>query len=176
MPPHVVAEKSVRVIKRLMALEEYRNASTIMTYLDFRNEVQTGELVKKAMTEGKKVTVPLTDIASRRLMPSSLSHFPDDLQPGTWGILEPKPHCVRPVDPCELDLIIIPGVAFDEEGNRLGYGGGFYDRFLPRTRPGAVYVALAFEMQLRESVEHDDQDIKVHCLLTEERMIRVKKC
>ena len=85
LPPHVVAEKSARIIQTLLKLDEYRYASTIMTYLDFRNEVQTGELVKRAMADGKRVAVPLTDQSSGMLTPSSLNFYPDELEPGAWG-------------------------------------------------------------------------------------------
>ncbi len=173
LPPHVVAEKSARIIRTLLKLDEYRYASTIMTYLNFRNEVQTGELVKRAMAEGKRVAVPLTDPASGVLTPSTLNFYPDELEPGAWGILEPKLHCVRPLDPCELDLIVVPGVAFDRRGNRLGYGGGFYDRFLLRTRPEVFYIAPAYEMQLCDRVPRSSRDVRMHCLITEEQIIRI---
>jgi len=173
LPPHVVAEKSARIIQRFLELDEYRYASTIMTYLDFRNEVQTGELVKRAMSDGKRVAVPLADPSSCMLTASSLNFYPDDLEPGAWGILEPKPNCVRPLDPRELDLIVVPGVAFDMRGNRLGYGGGFYDRFLLRTSPQALFIALAYEMQLCDRVPSSSQDVRMHCLITEERVIRI---
>jgi len=173
LPPHVVAEKSARIIQRLLKLDEYRYASTIMTYLDFRNEVRTGELVKRAMADGKRVAVPLTDQSSGMLTPSSLNFYPDELEPGAWGILEPKLKCVRPLDPRELDLIVVPGVAFDRRGNRLGYGGGFYDRFLQRTSPEALYIAPAYEMQLCDRVPQSSEDVRMHCLITEERVIRI---
>ena len=174
MPARVAAEKSARIIRMLLKLDEYKNTSIIITYLNFRNEVQTGELVRRAMAEGKRVTVPLVDPVSRSLTPSLLSSYPDDLQPGTWGILEPKPHCVRPVDPCRLELVIVPGVAFDGKGNRLGYGGGYYDSFLLKTGSDALFVAPAYEMQLLDLVPRDSQDIRMHCLITEDRIIRFK--
>lgn len=175
LSPAEVAAKSARIIERLLGMDEYRRASTIMVYIDFRNEVQTGELVQRAMAAGKRVAVPVTDIAGRRLTPSLLADFPGDLHPGAWGILEPKPECLRPLAPEELDLVVVPGVAFDEQGNRLGYGGGFYDRFLPRTRPDTVYVALAFEVQVRPDVYPGPHDVPVHYLLTEDRLIKTKK-
>lgn len=175
LTPAELAEKSDRAIDRLLAMDEYRQASAIMVYLDFRNEVQTGGLVTKAMADGKKVAIPVTDIANRRLTPSLLVDFPGDLQPGAWGILEPKPECMRVLEPKELDLVIVPGVAFDMDGNRLGYGGGFYDRFLPRTRPDTVYVALAFELQVWPKVYPGPHDIPVQYLLTEDRLIKIKK-
>lgn len=169
-----VAEKSARILERLLGLDEYKKASTLMAYLDFRNEAQTGELVQAAMAAGKKVAVPVTDIANKRLTPSLLLDYPGDLHAGAWDIPEPKPECLRPLEPQELDLVIVPGVAFDEKGNRLGYGGGFYDRFLPRTRPDTLFIALAFELQVRPEVYPGSHDVPMHLLLTEDRIIRIK--
>lgn len=170
-----VADKSSRIIKRLLETEEYRRASTIMAYLDFRNEAQTGELVRAATAAGKRVAVPVTDIAGKRLTPSLLLDYPGDLHPGAWGIPEPRPECLRPLEPEALDLVIVPGVAFDEKGNRLGYGGGFYDRFLPRTRPDTLFIALAFELQVRPEVYPGPHDVPMHLLITEDRLIRVRQ-
>lgn len=175
LTPRQVAEKSERIVRRLLALEEYRRAGTVMVYLDFRNEVSTGAIVADAMAAGKRVVVPLTDVARRRLVPSLLVNYPDDLAPGAWGILEPKPDCVRPVDPKELDLVLVPGVAFDTVGNRLGYGGGFYDRFLPLTRPDSVWVALAYELQIRPNVYPREHDCPVHILITEDRVLDFRR-
>lgn len=169
-----VAEKSSRILERLLKLEEYRQADTIMVYLSVRNEVSTVELIKRAMSQGKRVAAPVTDIINRRLTPSVLSDYPGDLHPGPWNIPEPKPGCLRPVGTEELDLVIVPGVAFDEKGNRLGYGGGFYDRFLKGAGPGAVCVALAFEQQVRRDVYPEPHDFPVSLIVTEERLIRSK--
>lgn len=174
LAPGQVAEKSSRILKRLLELEEYRQALTIMTYLSVRKEVCTCNLVKVAMSEGKRVAVPVTDIVNRRLTPSELLDYPGDLHPGPWNIPEPKPECIRPVEAEELDLVIVPGVAFDEKCNRLGYGGGFYDRFLGRTKPGAFYIGLAFEQQVLPNVYPGQHDVPMHLVITEERLIKAK--
>jgi len=166
-----VAGKSAAITRAVLGLKEYNRAGTIMAYVDFRNEVQTGEFIRRAMGDGKRVAVPLTDMKGKRLIPSLLVDFPGDLVPGTYGILEPRPECLRPLDPGELDMVIVPGVAFDEAGNRLGYGGGFYDRFLPRTRSGCLWLAPAFELQLRPGVYPGEHDCPVHILVTENRII-----
>ncbi|SHE93009.1 5-formyltetrahydrofolate cyclo-ligase [Desulfofundulus australicus DSM 11792] len=171
LSPGEVAEKSKRILRRVLSLEEFQRARTLMAYVDFRNEVQTGALIMESMARGKRVAVPLTDVASKRLVPSLLLDFPGDLAPGTWDILEPRPECLRPLEPEELDLVIVPGVAFDLQGNRLGYGGGFYDRFLPRTRPDTVWLALAFEVQIRPHILTGPHDCPVHILVTEERVV-----
>lgn len=169
--PREVAEKSAAVVRRILEREEYRRSRTLMAYVDFRQEVQTAGLIQAALAAGKRVAVPVTDVAGKRLTPSLLLDYPGDLIPGTWGILEPAPDRLRPVDPAELDLVIVPGVAFDFKGNRLGYGGGFYDRFLPCTRPDTVYLAPAFELQIRPEVYPDLHDCPMHLVATEERMI-----
>lgn len=166
-----IRDNSSAVADRFLSLEEYLQADTIMAYVDFRNEVQTGDIIIDALNRGKKVVVPITDVANKKLTPSQLLNFPGDLAPGTWGILEPRPECVRPAAPEEIDLVIVPGVAFDTAGNRLGYGGGFYDRFLLNTKPGCLYAALAFEMQIRPNVYPGEYDLPIHLLITEKRIL-----
>lgn len=174
LSPAQVIEKSERIAARLLALEEYRRARAVMVYLDFRNEVQTAKLVKESMSAGKKVAVPVvTDVPGRRLTPSLLADFPGDLRPGAWGIPEPGPQNLRSFDPAGLDLVIVPGVAFDPAGYRLGYGRGFYDRFLPRTGQGTVFAGLAYDFQVLPCVHPEPHDIPVHLILTEERLIRI---
>lgn len=166
-----VVQKSRLITRRILSLEEFRRARTIMAYVDFRNEVKTEELIRTSMAMGKRVAVPLTDLQQKRLIPSLLRDFPGDLAPGAWGIMEPRLESLRPLLPEELDLVIVPGVAFDERGNRLGYGGGFYDRFLPQTRSDAIWLALAFELQICPEVYPGPHDCPVHIIVTEERVI-----
>jgi len=170
MPPDRVKEKSKIIMEKIMTSDAYRKARSLMVYVDFRNEVGTESLISRALEEGKRVSVPITGIKEKKLTPSELLEYPGDLEPGAWGILEPRKSCVRPVDPMDLDMVIVPGVAFDSGGNRLGYGGGFYDRFLPGTRPGTVYLAPAFEVQMVENVFPGPLDVPVHIIVTEERI------
>lgn len=174
LTPGEVSEKSKMVTKRLLAMEEYQKASTVMTYLSFRNEVKTDGLIRQAMASGKKVLVPVTDIFNKRIVPSLLLKFPEDLAPGPLQIMEPKAGSLRLCNPALIDLVIAPGVAFDLEGNRLGYGGGFYDRFLLLTRPDCVTVGLTFELQVLFRLESGPHDMPVNYVLTEERIIQGK--
>lgn len=162
---------SREIAARLFALEPWRRAGTVMVYLNFRSEVATGLVVARALAEGRRVTVPKTEVTGRRLIASVLSDYPGDLAPGTWGILEPREECLRPLEPREIDLVLVPGVAFDPEGNRLGYGGGFYDRFLALLRSDAYTVAPAFEVQVVPRVETGPYDIPVDLVVTEKRVI-----
>jgi len=169
-----VVDKSSAIIKKLLDMDIYKQAATVMAYLDFRNEVKTGELVKSALAAGKRLAVPVTDVANKRLIPSLIENYPFDIAPGTWGIPEPKPGRIRPVDPLAIDLVVVPGVAFDIYGNRIGYGGGYYDRFLPRAKPGVVTLAPAYEFQVRDWIGRGKYDWPVDYIVTEERIIDAK--
>ncbi len=175
LSPRQVVEKSALIVSRLLALDEYRRARNVMVYLDCRNEVRTADLVTGALAGGKNVAAPVTDPAKRLLTPSLIINFPADLQPGAWGILEPGPQAVRPLDPAALDMVITPGVAFDPAGYRIGYGYGFYDRFLRRTGEGAVHIGLAYDFQVVPDVFPEAHDVPVHIILTEKRLIRLPK-
>lgn len=169
----LVVDKSKVIVERLMGLQLYAAVNTIMTYLDYRNEVKTDWLVRMAMSDGKRVTVPVVNKKEKTMLPSQLEKYPEDLITGSYGILEPRTDKIKAVAPEDLDLVIVPGVAFDQKGNRMGYGGGFYDRFLPRLRQGAVTVALAFELQILPDLSPvmGCYDQPVQYILTENRII-----
>ncbi|WP_366922909.1 5-formyltetrahydrofolate cyclo-ligase [Metallumcola ferriviriculae] len=174
LSPEAAAEKSETIIQKLISLPAYQEAGTIMTYVAFNQEVETKGLIKYSLSQRKRVLVPVTVKKDRELIPSEVFHFPGDLQPGTWGILEPKPECFRPVSPSEIDMVVVPGVAFDKNGNRLGYGGGFYDRFLGKLPKTSRFVAIAFELQIKDNVYHQEHDQPVHWVITEEQVIKAK--
>lgn len=169
-----VIEKSHQVIDRLLDLNIYQGARTIMVYLDFRNEVKTDSLIKHALGAGKRVVVPVANPVDRSMTPSRLVNYPTDLSSGSYGILEPAPDRVRPVDPREIDLVIVPGAVFDHKGNRMGYGGGYYDRFLPRLKKGAVTIALAYELQVKQDFSNlmGQYDQPVQYVVTEKRVMK----
>ncbi len=163
-----IEEKS-RIIKdRLLGLDEFLASRTVLFFLSFGKEVRTEEMVRESLALGKNVLVPKTDTKNHRLILSRLLDYDDDLAPGVWGIPEPRPKALRPVDPPEVDLVIVPGVAFDLDGNRLGYGGGYYDRLFPTLKKATPLVALAFACQLVATVPTEEFDQQIDCLLTEE--------
>lgn len=174
MSSETVAVKSMLIANRLFGLKEFQHAKAIMSYVDFRNEVSTEAIITAALSLGKRVFVPVCEPEGLRLIPSEIKEFPDDLVPGTWGILEPRPDAFRPVDPMEIDLVLVPGVAFDRLGNRLGYGAGYYDRFLPRLREGTPLIALAFALQVRDEVYSEAHDCPVDMVITEEQVINCR--
>ena len=170
LSPVEVKQKSASIKDKVCAMDEFKDAQKVMLYVDFRNEVQTGEMIIQALKEGKRVFVPITDIKNRKLYPTEISKYPEDLVEGTWGILEPKKGSI--IEPDKIDLVIVPGVAFDNLGNRLGYGGGFYDRFLTKVKIGTPFVAIAYELQIVNNVYPEEHDQPVHYIVSEDRVIK----
>ncbi|MDW7672979.1 MAG: 5-formyltetrahydrofolate cyclo-ligase [Bacillota bacterium] len=166
-----VREKSEAIYNQLLNLKYFQQASAIMVYVDFRNEVQTQSIIREILSQGKRAIIPVCQQEGWKLIPSEVYNFPEDLEPGTWGILEPKPGRLRPIEPTEIDLVLIPGVAFDQEGNRLGYGAGYYDRFLAKVSSETVFIALAFDLQVVSNTFPSEHDIPVHFILTETGLI-----
>ncbi len=166
--------KSNQICTRLINLPMFAQAETIMLYLDFRQEPATDQVLREALALGKRVVIPVTELSEDQIWPSQLIDYPADLQTGTYGILEPKRECRRPVNPQEIDLVVVPGVAFDPAGNRLGYGRGLFDRFLPTLKAGVCLVALAFEIQIKAQVYAEPHDYPVQWIVTEDRLIKCK--
>jgi 5-formyltetrahydrofolate cyclo-ligase len=166
-----IARKSKAVAGQLEKLPFYREAGTIMFFLSFRSEVDTLGMVRDNLERGSRVLVPKTLPEERSLVPSQLLDLEGDLAPGYYDIPEPRQEALRPVAPEEIDLLIVPGVAFDLQGNRLGYGGGYYDRFFERLRPGVPLVALTFELQLVSRVPVEEWDRSMDWIVTEKRAI-----
>lgn len=171
LTPEEISAKSRAVAGQLEKLPFYREAGVIMFFMNFRSEVETGEMVKSSLARGIRVIIPKMVPKKRELIPSELLDYEKDLTRGYFGVPEPQPEALRPVDPRQIDLLIVPGVAFDLQGNRLGYGGGYYDRFFERLCPGAPLVAPTFELQLVEQVPVEAWDRRMDWLVTERRAI-----
>jgi len=128
-------------------------------------------MIRRALSEGKRVCVPCTNMDDKSMVASQILDLEDDLCLGNYEILEPRCDCLRPVPPGEIDVVLMPGVAFDPTGGRLGYGGGYYDRFLEKCAPRCLLLAVAFELQVVDHVPCADHDRHVHKIVTEKRII-----
>ena len=164
-------KKSRHIQRRLLDLREYQQAHIICFYVSYGHEVFTHELIKRCLMKGKQVVVPLSHPETHTLSLSLLKKW-DDLAPGTYHILEPKKEAQHIIDVGALELIIVPGVAFDYKGNRIGHGKGYYDNLLTTTN--ALSIGLAFEFQLVESIPADSHDIAVDMIITEKRIVHCK--
>lgn len=165
--------KSLAVLEKIWQVEEFRKAATIFIYVNFRSEVETLPLISQCLAGKKRVAVPLTDKKNNRLVPYGIRDPGRQLKPGYCGIPEPVPAHSEPIDPGLIDAIILPGSVFDAAGGRLGYGGGYYDRFLESAAPAAFRIGLAFEMQIVAAVPLLPHDQKLQTLVTENRIIKV---
>lgn len=154
----------------LQDLSLYRQAQIIMYYVDFRGEVATRGLIRQALDAGKSVCVPLTRPVTREMVVCRITDL-SDLAPGNYGVLEPILDQCEVLDPKSLDMVIVPGVAFDDRCHRLGYGGGYYDRFARLLRSSCPRIALAYECQIVNSVPVDRYDWPVDAVITEKRII-----
>jgi 5-formyltetrahydrofolate cyclo-ligase len=119
---------------------------------------------------GKIVLAPITKPDSKKLSPCQIINHEVDLVPSQYGMLQPDPRRCQAFPPENIDVVTVPGTAFDKKGYRIGYGGGYYDRFLKRC-PQALWVGLAFEAQLIPDALPEEWDIPVHQIVTEERII-----
>jgi 5-formyltetrahydrofolate cyclo-ligase len=160
---------SRQICATFLALPEYAAARTVLFYLDARSEVRTRHTLPDALRTGKRIVVPYCVENELELF---LLDSPDELAVGMYKILEPKPELrARPekrVTPTELDLVMVPGVAFDRRGGRMGHGFGYYDRLLEHARPDAPLVALAFECQLFPEIPTQPHDVFMDKVITEQ--------
>lgn len=179
LSPEEVALRSEAILKRLFSLEKYEQADTVMAYMSFRNEVSMERLIVQCLRRGKKVVIPRVEKsmpeASGGVVKSlgvyEIKEAGKHMVTGYMGIAEPDASVLRRVDPLEIDLAVVPGVAFDRDRNRIGYGGGYYDRFLRTLRPDCLKAGVAFELQVFDSILAAEYDLPVDIIVTEERII-----
>ena len=163
------------ITDKLLNLYCIKNAKNIMLYLDFNNEVSTDSLIKKLLNLGKIVSSPITLKEERKLIPSQITDLKNGIQYGAYNIREPKPECSPAINIKDLDVIIVPAVAYDKNCYRLGYGGGFYDRFLENLRKDAVTIGIAFDLQIFDEVPKEAHDAQLDYIVTESRILTPNK-
>lgn len=186
-------ECSREITRKLLDLPSFQTAETVLGYMSFGAEFETGAWVQQALLDGKQVLLPRVNSDSKQLELFQVVDLQQDVAPGKWDIPEPLPQrCRRVEDSEQIDFILLPGVAFARDGSRLGYGGGFYDKLLERiclntqrglphpspppagegaeTRQTAL-VAAAFSMQLADDIPQEITDRKVEWLITELEVI-----
>lgn len=168
--PEELETKSLRACHRLFEQPEYVKAEVIMVFLSPPSEVDTSPIVLRAWQDRKRVLAPKISWAQRRMMPVEIRSLTDDLQVSHMGIREPVSGIPFPIS--TIDLVLVPGLGFDEYGARLGRGRGFYDRFLAHAEFEGVACGLAFEEQMTPSVPIGPLDRHVDMLITDEQVRR----
>lgn len=169
MSERAVREKSLRIYRRLIDMPAYQLARRLACYVSIENEVDTITVIQKAIGSGKQVGVPVTredgDMDFQAILGLS------DLRPVQYGLREPVPNPKQVLLPHTIDLVLIPGIAFDRHGHRIGSGGGYYDRFLTRT--DAVRIGLSYGFQIIDRVPAEPHDVKMDWIITENEVIRI---
>jgi 5-formyltetrahydrofolate cyclo-ligase len=172
--PATRARASAAICARLEDLAAIREARCIFSFVPFRSEVDTRPLLHAMLADGRDVVVPRVE-GPRKMVAVRITDLEADLQAGHWGIPEPR-RDLPVIDPAEIDVVIFPGAAFDATGCRVGYGGGFYDTFVERLRPGVPRVGVAFEAQLLDHVSAESHDAHVNAVVTERRVLPCAAC
>lgn len=163
-----VKEKSASIRESLFSLDCMTNANTVCTFISTFKEPDTVEIINRLLGDGKKVVVPITDTENTTLALSYIESMAD-LEKGAFGILEPI--LIKPAKESEIDVILVPGLAFDREGGRMGFGKGYYDRLLEKT--AATKIGLCYEFQLFDKIPTEPHDVPMDIIITEEKIYAV---
>ena len=156
----------------LLSLPELQRARCVLAYLSFGSEFDTGPFVRALQSRGCALVLPLIDLARHSLTLHRVDDPELDTLPGVWGIREPDPQRCAPADAAEIDAVLVPGVAFTPRGERLGYGGGFYDALIRQWRRRPPLIAAAFELQLVPDLPLGPDDQPVDAVVTEAHIYR----
>ena len=163
--------RSRLVWDRIARLACYQHAHMVLGYMAFDHEVLTDGLMRQAMASGKQIVLPMVQVDREGMTLYAIEDLEHDVAPGYRGILEPRPRRTRAVAPETLELVLIPGVAFDLRGGRLGFGAGFYDRLLSRLPRHIPTVGLAFDFQVIPRLPSQPHDIILDAIVTERGVI-----
>lgn len=159
--------KSRIIQDKLLAMDIFRKADIILFYASFDGEVETFELMRQAKEYGKKIILPKIVMTEKKIIPSYVENLNSELENGPYGIKQPRKDCLRPVDLRALQLLIVPGVAFDRDFNRLGRGGGYYDRLLASCSPEIPRIGLGFDFQLLDCLpDQKPHDVRLSSVVT----------
>ena len=170
MSPAVAHAKSMAACRRLMAQPEFDRAHVVMIYLPLPDEVELSPVALRGWQEQKIIAAPKISWDKRHMIPIEIRSLATDVVSTVRGLREPSDGDPIPLE--MLDLVVVPGLAFDPRGNRLGRGAGFYDRFLALPQFRGVAVGLAFREQVIESLPVQENDVPVHMLVTDEQVLR----
>ena len=158
-------KKSSIIKEKLFSLPEFKKSKFVMLYASKSNEVNTKTIIDEALKMGKRVVLPRCT-SQKGIVPKEIRNTHTDLEKGIYGIRQPR-ECQRSLQPRKINLIVVPGVAFDKQNRRLGRGKGYYDRFLKKLPRNKISIGLAFDFQIVENLPEDSHDIPVSKVITD---------
>ena len=165
---------STKITETIIKLPQFINSKNIMLYLSFNKEVNTYPLAAWCLDNGKSVIAPYCIQSTKQIIPFKINNLTNDLTKSTFGIMEPKHNLLEKANIENIDLIIVPGVAFDEHCNRIGFGAGYYDRFLPRKTKNTPTIGIAYDYQLIDTIPQGVYDVPLDFIITEKRIVYPK--
>jgi 5-formyltetrahydrofolate cyclo-ligase len=168
LDPSLRRVHAARITQRLIALPAYREARCVMAYVGFGTEFDTAPFVADVLARGKSLVLPRVERAARALRLHAVRDPATELAAGVWGIREPRPDLCAEVAPEAVDFVLVPGVAFTARCERLGYGGGYYDRLIPGFAGRAALVVAAYSPQIVPELPVTPSDRSVDLILTED--------
>jgi 5-formyltetrahydrofolate cyclo-ligase len=170
LPPSARQAYSRAILNRILAMDVFRRSQTVMAYCGFGSEIDTLPLLAAVLSCGKALFLPKVNRDAGALEVYEVTNIESDLRSGIWGIPEPDPEICTCCSLSEQELILVPGVAFDRQGGRIGYGRGYYDKLLASCR-GVNHslhtIAAAFEVQVVDAVPMEPHDVRIDMLVTE---------
>lgn len=156
------------IFSKLITSEFYKNSKVLFSFVSFGSEVDTHQIINQALKDSKTICVPRIESKEKGMEIFKINSL-DELKTGYFGILEPMKSCPA-IDPESIDLILMPGVAFDKQGGRVGYGRGFYDNFLRKMNKKVDKIALSYDFQLLDKVPMDEFDVRIDGIITEKQL------
>lgn len=156
---------STEITNKIIGSNAVLNAKTVMVYLSAFNEPNTFDLISRLLSSGTNICVPVTDINTHTITPCYLKSL-DTLKRGAYGIYEPCDIISVPTD--DIDTVLVPGIGFDKQGNRLGFGKGYYDRFLKSFC--GTKIGVCYDFQITNLLPVSAHDIKMDFIITEKRI------
>lgn len=167
-------EKSLSIARRLFELDAFKESEAVFCFLSLSHEVQTTAIFSEAFRLGKEVFVPLVNAREDRLQVARIPSLDIEFVAGKHGIREPAPKVREIVSPSCVDLVIAPGLVFDVRGNRIGYGGGYYDKLLKEMSRDVIRIGIGYDFQILDSAPHSDLDEPVQFVVTETKTLRCR--
>jgi 5-formyltetrahydrofolate cyclo-ligase len=167
---------SIMIKNKFFKMLEVKEALKILVYVSYRNEVNTHGIIKRLLVEGKRVFVPYCIVDVKKLKVVQINNMDSDLQEGAYGILEPREELKKDdFNIKELDIVIVPGVAFSKQGYRIGYGGGYYDRLLENLTLQTITIGLSYNSLVLNNLPIAKYDKAVDIIVTEEDILYCNK-
>lgn len=164
-----VKSASAKIAAKFLVLVDRVAAERIMLYYSFRNEVITHDIIDKLLAKNKEVFLPYTVVGKKEIQINRINDIKDDLIEGVYGVMEPRKKENQSIK--DLDIVVVPGMVFTKKGYRLGYGGGYYDRFLSRLSKKTCTIGFVFDSLLLNELPLEEHDLPVEMIITEKNII-----